>query len=123
MTRLSYGEPPSAYGHSLETYADTAPDRPGCAGRDGIFVRQVVGIGDQRAIGIEGAAGQESSGRIALVEKIAEAREEFETLRDVVFALQIDHRVARNPAASNDISSLAVRSTRLIGVVLVAVQI
>src|ERR1700677_2741102 len=109
---------PVACDPSLETYTNAAPDRPRCTGRDRILVRPVVGVGDERAVGIERVAGQESSGRVALVEEIAEAREEFETFGDAVRALQIDHRVARYPAASDDISSLAVRSTRLIGVVL-----
>src|ERR1700683_3234560 len=80
-------------------------------------------MGDQRAIRIEGAAGQESSGRIALVKEVAQAREDLETLRDVIRALQIDHHIAWDPAPANDISSLAVGSARLIRVVLVAVQI
>ena len=101
----------SPYDQLLETYANAAPDRARCTGRDGIFVRPVVRVGDERAVGIERVAGQESGGRIALVEEVAEAREELEMLRDVVGALQIDHRIAGNPAAADDImSSLAVGS-------------
>src|SRR5262249_6654913 len=82
----------------LEPEADPGPDRARGRRRDRVLVGPGARIGTERAVGIEGIAGQEARGRVLLVEGVDEPSEQIDVLAHVVGALQIHHGVAWNPA-------------------------
>src|SRR6185312_1693578 len=82
-----------------------------------------IWIRNETAVWIERADGQESGGGVALIEQVDEARKDLGVLRNGISALQVHHGVSRYPAASLYIGAGAIRAARLIGVVLISVQV
>src|SRR4029077_20908970 len=82
-------------------------------------------VGAESAIRVEGVGGQEARGGVLLVQYVYDTGEKIDRLFQAIGALQIDERIARNPSAPGrrDEGACTVGTTRLIGVVLVAMQI
>src|ERR1700682_2514479 len=109
----------------VEVQPHTRPECPRRARRDRVFTGPLARVGAHSAIRVKGVPGQEPRRGILLVQYVYDTGEKIDGLSEVIDALQINDRVARNPARASrrDEGALTIRASRPIGIVFIAVQI
>src|ERR1700722_13780700 len=85
---------------SIQMNSHTCPDAPRCSRHHAVFVGPVIWVDAQRAVWVVRVRRQEPGTIVILVQRIHDAREDFEVLVEAISSIEVQQRIARDPACS-----------------------